>query len=140
MESCKQIVAVVVVVVREGTVLAIRRAAHRDAGAGLWEAVSGRVQPGEEPTSAARRELREETGLEARLVERPVDAYAARRGDEPMVVIVFRADWVAGDVQRSDEHDAHRWMTLGEFRGTSTLQRLALAVERALAAGDGAAG
>ncbi len=139
MESYEQIVAVVVVVVRNEAVLALRRAAQRDAGAGLWETVSGRVEPGEEPIDTARRELREETGFEARLLERPVDTYAARRGDQPMIVIVFRADWVAGELQRSTEHDAHQWMSPEEFRRISTLDRLALAVERAMVANAPAA-
>ncbi len=111
----------------------MRRAAHRDAGAGLWETVSGRVELGEDPREAARREIREETGLDTRLVERPVDVYAARRGTEPMIVVVFRADWIAGEVRCSSEHDAFRWMALDEFRGASRLSRLAQAVERALA-------
>ena len=37
------IVAVAAIVVRSGTVLAMRRAPHKDAGPGLWETLSGRV-------------------------------------------------------------------------------------------------
>jgi 8-oxo-dGTP pyrophosphatase MutT (NUDIX family) len=125
------VVAVVAVICREGRVLAMRRAADKDAGAGLWEALSGRVEGGEQPIDAVAREIAEECGLEVRIDPRPVDAYAARRGEEPMVVIVYRADWVAGEVRRSEEHDAHAWWTPEVFERETTLARLAEAVGRA---------
>lgn len=127
----EQWVAVAAVVFREGRMLALRRSATKDAGPGLWETVSGRVKPGEEPLEAIRREIVEETGLEVVLSERPVDAYAARRGDRPMTVILYRAEHVDGEVVRCDEHDDHGWMTPEEFARTTTLTRLAEAVLRA---------
>lgn len=69
----KQIVAVAVVVVEAGKLLALRRSRKKDAGAGLWEVVSGRVREHEEPLVAAVRETREETGFEIEIVKRPVD-------------------------------------------------------------------
>lgn len=130
------VVAVAAVIVRaDGRVLAMQRSARKDAGAGLWETVSGRVAPDEPLEEAMLREIREETGLEVRLTPRPVDAYVARRGARPMCVVVYRADHVAGEVARSDEHDDHAWLTPASFRATTTLTRLADAVDRALAAG-----
>lgn len=126
------VVAVAAVIVREGRVLAMRRAATKDAGAGLWETVSGRVAPDEPLEAAMLREIGEETGLEVRLSPRPVDAYVARRGARPMCVVVYRADHVAGEVVRSDEHDDHAWLTAEELRARSTLTRLCDAVDRAL--------
>lgn len=109
----------------------MRRAATKDAGAGLWETVSGRVEMGEQPLDALEREVREETGLAVALDPRPVDAYIARRGDAPMLVVVYRGDWVDGDVVRSPEHDDHGWWTPAEFRRRSSLGRLADAIDRA---------
>lgn len=135
------VVAVAAVIVRaDGRVLAMRRSAHKDAGAGLWETVSGRVEPGEVLEDAMLREVREETGLEVRLLARPVDAYVATRGDRPMCVVVYRADYVSGEVARSDEHDAHAWWTPAELRAATTLTRLADAVDRAVATGPHDAG
>ncbi len=48
-----------------------------------------------------------------------------------MTVIVYRADWRAGEVVRSSEHDDHRWVTPEEFRALTSLTRLADAVDRA---------
>lgn len=133
------VVAVVAVIVRGDLgggerVLAMRRAASKDAGAGIWETCSGRVAEDEQPLDAIAREVREETGLEVRVDPRPVDAYAMRRIDRPMVLIVYRCDRVSGEVSRSDEHDAHAWWTLAEVEASPMPARLALAVRRALAA------
>jgi 8-oxo-dGTP pyrophosphatase MutT (NUDIX family) len=134
------VVAVAAVIVRaDGRVLAMRRSAHKDAGAGLWETVSGRVEADEPLEDAMLREIGEETALEVRLHPRPVDAYVARRGDRPMCVIVYRAEYVAGEVVRSPEHDAHAWWTPAELRAATTLTRLADAVDRAAAMAQDAA-
>jgi 8-oxo-dGTP pyrophosphatase MutT (NUDIX family) len=130
--SDRFVVAVAAVIVEDGRVLAMRRSATKDAGAGLWETLSGRVEPGEQPLDALAREIDEECGLRVRIHPRPVDAYVARRGGAPMTVIVYRADRVAGEVRRSDEHDAHAWWTPEEFRKRSTLTRLADAIDRAM--------
>jgi 8-oxo-dGTP pyrophosphatase MutT (NUDIX family) len=129
------VVAVAAIVVRGDRVLAMRRSARKDAGRGLWETVSGRVEPDEALEDAMRREIAEETRLRVRLRDGPVDAYVMRRLDRPMCVVVYRADWLEGEVVRSEEHDAHAWWTAAEFRQNSTLARLADAIDRAMAAG-----
>lgn len=129
----RQLVAVAAAVFREGRVLCMRRSATKDAGAGLWETLSGRVEPGEDPLDTVRREVAEESGLQVRIERRPVDVYTAHRGDEPMVVLLYRAEWLGGEVRRSDEHDALAWWTPDEFAQLSTLERLVEGVRRAAA-------
>ena len=127
------VVAVAAAVFREGKVLAMRRSAAREAGPGLWETLSGRLRLGEEPEDAVAREIAEECGLRVRVHPRPVTAYQATRAGEPMVVIVYRAEAEAGEVRRSDEHDAHAWLTPDEFGATSSLAPLVWAVFAAAA-------
>lgn len=129
----QHVVAVAGLVLRDARVLALRRAATNLAGPGLWETVSGRVERGEEPSTAVAREIAEETGLEVRVEERPWEAYAAVRRGEPMIVILYRARFVRGDVRLSAEHDAFAWLSAGEFRERSGLSSLCRAVEGALA-------
>lgn len=124
-------VAVVAVIVRDGKVLAMRRSPGRPA-AGAWETLSGRVHPGEDPREAVGREIVEECGLRTRLLERPVDVYAGTRAGEPMTVVVFRADYEAGEVVLSDEHDAFAWWTPDEVATNVRFARLVEAVRRAL--------
>jgi 8-oxo-dGTP diphosphatase len=113
-------------------VLALRRASDNRAGPGLWETVSGRVEHGEEPLAAVQREIVEESGLEVEVEPRPFAAYAAQRGGVPMIVILFRARWLRGEVQLSSEHDAAEWLGAVDFRVRCTLLPLVPIVERAL--------
>ena len=57
-----------VVPLRDGRVLVARRAPGSHLG-GLWEFPGGKIERGEEPGDAARRELEEETGLSAPALE-----------------------------------------------------------------------
>ncbi len=66
--SLKQIVAIALVdsLQRPTRLLAARR--NRPAAlAGLWEFPGGKVEPGEDPVEAVRREIREELGIEITL-------------------------------------------------------------------------
>lgn len=122
------VVAVAAIIVREGRVLAMRRAAHKDAGAGLWETLSGRVEAGEEPLETIKREILEECALKVQVDPRPLTAYSAMRAGKPMIVIVYRAEYLSGEVVRSDEHDDHAWLTPPAFAERSSLNKLVAAV------------
>lgn len=125
------VAAVAAVVVRGDTLLALRRAAHKDAGAGLWETLSGRLEPNEDPFGAVGREIVEETGLRVEIDRRPLTAYTARRRAHPMIVIVYRARHLAGEVRLSDEHDAFAWLNPDEFAARSSLDKLVAAARLA---------
>lgn len=125
------VVAVAAVLFRGERILAMRRSAWRDAGAGLWETPSGRVRANEDPLAAVRREISEECALNVELEERPVTVYATFRGASPMVVIVYRGRVQSGEVVASDEHDAFDWLTLSEFDERTTLSKLAAAARLA---------
>jgi 8-oxo-dGTP diphosphatase len=92
----------------------MRRSEHHSAAAGIWEAVSGRIELGEEPLEALAREVFEETGLRVGMdVEadlRPLHCYQTLRKTEPMVMIVYRLDYRSGSIERSCEHDEHEWL------------------------------
>ena len=134
-EEARQWVAVTVLVFRGDRMLSMCRSATQDAGPGLWEGVSGRVQAGEDPVAAARREVIEETGLRVEVQARPVAAYAALRRGEPMTVIVFRAQHREGEVVLSEEHDAFQWCELGQLMELGVPEQLVDAARRAWPAG-----
>ena len=124
-------VAVAAVLFSGERVLSMKRSATKDAGPGLWETLSGRVRPGEDPLEAVAREISEECGLEVELDPRPVTAYPAVRIDQPMVVIVYRGRVAGGEVVLSDEHSDYEWVTPVELEQRSPLQLLVRAVEAA---------
>jgi 8-oxo-dGTP diphosphatase len=126
------VVAVAAIIIREGKVLAMRRATTKDAGAGLWETPSGRVVLGEEPLGAVKREILEESSLTVNIEPQPLTAYQATRKDLPMMVIVYRAHYVSGEVVLNEEHDAYAWLSPDEFAERSTLTKLVKTVYAAL--------
>jgi 8-oxo-dGTP diphosphatase len=126
------VAAVCALVRKEGKVLSMRRSLAKDASPGIWEAVSGRIQHGEAPLDAVRREVVEETGLVVRVDPRPLSAHHAYRAGIPMVIVYYVADWVSGAVEMSEEHDAWEWLDAREFAQRTPIEPLALAVQQIL--------
>ncbi len=100
-------------------ILLIRRASHR-IFPGLWQCVTGRVEPGERVPLAALREVREETGLGEAEIEAFYDLdQIAPLYDEGSDAVAFSAIFALrvrpGAMPRlSSEHDAMRWTPAAE--------------------------
>ena len=96
-------------------ILLVRRAAGRPY-AGLWQCVTGRLEPGERITAAALREVEEETGLrpgdlEAVFETELVNFFHEELVDAVMIEAVFAARVrPTANVVLSDEHDDQRWL------------------------------
>ncbi len=92
-------------------VLTMRRAAGTRC-TGAWEIVHGRIEPGETPTKAAAREVREETGLPPlRLYSVAVNPFYLHQTDTVQLAIVFVAIVASSTVTLGPEHDQCRWRT-----------------------------
>lgn len=85
---------------------------------GLWQCVSGAVEPGERIAIAVLRELREETGFEAGSIEAFYDLDLVNQFHEPSVDAVLMSAVFAVRVSSSVEptlsfeHDDARWMAI----------------------------
>jgi 8-oxo-dGTP pyrophosphatase MutT (NUDIX family) len=101
----------------EVEILLIRRAPGRILP-GLWQCVSGSIEPGERVALAALRELEEETGFGTEAIEAFFDLDLVNQFHEPsvdtiVVSAVFAARVRAGiDPVLSHEHTAFRWLPL----------------------------
>jgi 8-oxo-dGTP pyrophosphatase MutT (NUDIX family) len=96
-------------------VLVLRRAAGTRC-TGAWEIVHGRIEQGERPGQAARREVQEETGVPIeRLYSITVNPFYLHRFDSVQLAVVFAAV-VDGPrpVVTGVEHDAYAWLSPAE--------------------------
>ncbi len=118
------VAAVAAIIFKDDKILAMKRSQSKDAGPGLWETLSGRIEADEEPLEAVKREIMEECGLNVVIDSRPVAAYHAQRKGKPMILIIYRAQYLSGSVIQSEEHDDFAWVTPDEFAELSSLKKL----------------
>ena len=96
-------------------ILLLRRAPHR-IFPGLWQCVTGGIEPGERVPMAALREVEEETGLGRDAIEAFFDLdqvapFYDEGGDAVVISAIFAARVRFDAVARaSDEHDDMRWV------------------------------
>lgn len=83
----RTVVVAAAVVIEDGRVLLSQRKAGTHL-AGAWEFPGGKVEPGEDPREALRRELREELGIDARIGE-IVDVTFHRYADADKAVMLL---------------------------------------------------
>jgi 8-oxo-dGTP diphosphatase len=87
-----------IIATAEGRLVLVRRAI--EPGYGLWVFPGGFVDRGEELSHAARREAREESGLEVRL-DRMVNIYSYP--DAAVIIIVYAATALGGELCGDEE-------------------------------------
>ncbi|NQY39334.1 MAG: NUDIX domain-containing protein [Henriciella sp.] len=118
-KDLRPVPAVGVVCFRDEEVLLIRRGTPPKQGE--WSMPGGRVEPGEPVRAAALRELKEETGVDAVLVDLVdvVDAvFENRSGDlitRHYVLIDFVAQWQSGEPAAGDDAADARFFHLSDL-------------------------
>jgi 8-oxo-dGTP pyrophosphatase MutT (NUDIX family) len=120
------------VVVRDGNVLVIAPAGRPE----VTTLPKGRGQAGESDEQTAAREVREETGVQARIVERlgTVEYWYRRSGLRVFKTVgYYLCDYVSGDTaDHDDEVDEARWMPLEQAQTELSFPGERRIIERAL--------
>jgi len=105
----------------DGRYLVLKRSEAKDAGAGTWECISGRVDQGEGFTEAVHREVSEELDLRAQRVQ--IDFIVGTehfyRGEalpenELLLVQFCCTVQEPAEIKLSWEHSEYRWVTAQE--------------------------
>lgn len=114
----QEIPAVSVAVRRGDTLLLVKRG--REPSRGFYAFPGGRVETGENAEEAARRELREETGLDIGNLA-PLREYLVsgmKDGQELRYrLMVFSGDHQVGEAQAGDDAEEAGWFDLEAMRG-----------------------
>jgi 8-oxo-dGTP diphosphatase len=103
-----------IAVLSQNKVLLVRR--RRAPSAGLWSLPGGKIEGGESPGEAARRELREETGIEAD-VEGVLDRVAVAASDRTYRLTVFYGRLTGGALRPGGDAETAEWVHLDEVEG-----------------------
>jgi 8-oxo-dGTP diphosphatase len=97
----------------DGRYLLLQRSLKSKGWPGHWEFPGGKVDPGEEVSSALKREFLEETGFEIELV-RVLTGFGRERDKDHLVYLVFEVRGVKGELRISDEHEQSGWFSKTE--------------------------
>ena len=119
---------------REGRLLLARRANPPQ----LWTLPGGRVEPGESAADAARRELGEETGVDADILGFAGFREMVMRGangkvERHYVILSFAARWRTGEARSGTELSEIAWIEPGaltRFETTEGLEEIVAAAKR----------
>ena len=132
----RPILAVSAAIVRDGKVLAVRRA--RKPAINLYTLPGGVVEIGESLTEAVAREVREETQLTIEPVALAGHCEAIVRDaqghvERHFVILCFAARWLVGEAVLNEELDDARWLVPAELSSLRTTEGLAEIVTAAFA-------
>ena len=108
--------AVSAAIFHEGRFLLVRRG--RAPARGLYAFPGGRIEPGETPAEAVRREVMEETGARVASIAHIVDLALSSEREEgrvEFILSVHSAAYAGGTIMAGDDADMALWLTLGEM-------------------------
>lgn len=108
--------AVVMPVNEKGRVLLVRQYRY-PARTSLWELPAGKVDEGESPLRAAKRELKEETGFQARKWKKLIRFYASPGFQQEAMTLFLARDLQAGEAEpgEGEENIEMQWFKLREI-------------------------
>lgn len=126
---------VITVIAKKGDkVLILKRSDKVSTYKGQWAGVSGGLQPGEVPLEAARREMKEETGLKIGQKEFAIrgEPVYARDGEVLWEIHPFLAEIKEESIALDWEHDEYRWISPTDIGNYPTVPKLDKVIETLL--------
>ncbi len=112
-DEMKTVIVAAALVEEQGRILVTQRKEGSPHGL-LWEFPGGKVEEGEDPREALRREIKEELNVKAE-VGTIFDAVFHFYPEYPILLLVYRCRIAKGSLKSVGCRDL-RWVTLGELR------------------------
>lgn len=96
--------------------LMVRRSPKLTHAAGRWECVSGRIDSGELPVVALKREMLEELGpyFRAKIIEPYYTFRLIREDGHEVIGISFYCSCQGGEIELNEEHTDYKWVSAEE--------------------------
>jgi 8-oxo-dGTP diphosphatase len=98
-----------VVVRDDGRVLIIKKGPNENVNPNTFDIPGGGMELGETPQESLHREIKEETGLEVKIIK-PTRTWSFTKGDIQVVGITFLCKHISGEVCLSHEHTEYEWV------------------------------
>ena len=114
MENIKFHITVKAIVIYHQKILILKRVRSSSDGLGYWELPGGGLEYGETPHEALIRELKEETGLDIKIIK-PIYTFTAIRPDYQTVGIGFLTIPTNDHVQLSHENTDYQFVSSDEL-------------------------
>jgi 8-oxo-dGTP diphosphatase len=99
-------------IVRDGTLLMMKRRANDVHKPGVWDIPGGRLELGEDPFEGLKREAREEINSEIEIIV-PISVHHFVREDgQKITLTIFWCKLLTENIKLSEEHTEYKWMDL----------------------------
>jgi 8-oxo-dGTP diphosphatase len=115
-EENKIVVVVKGVLLHDGRVLLLKRAADDVTGAGTWETVGGKIEFGEDIEAALIREIHEETGLTVTVGKILYATTFKTNPTRQVVLLTYLCRSESPIIQLSNEHTDYRWAETDQMK------------------------
>lgn len=122
-------------VIKDSEVLLLKGAPQKRLWANLYNGVGGHIEKGEDAISAARRELREEAGIEAANLRLCGTVFIDTSENDGIVLFVFRGEYGGGELVQSDEGTLE-WVNIAKIRKYSLVADLETLLPKVLESND----
>ncbi|MDD6396306.1 MAG: NUDIX domain-containing protein [Firmicutes bacterium] len=109
-------VAVKGILLKNGRALILKRADDDEIGGGTWEFSGGKLEFGESPQEALKREFKEETGIDVEIKKLLYVTSFKTNPNMQVVLITYLCDCANCDVKLSLEHSDWMWANREEVK------------------------